>query len=718
MKKIYFWLIALLLIANGSFAQTIEISTNPSFDPIVHTNLVGTNSYKTTLIAGKVYYWHVKANSPCLTNSFGPTFSFKTFESIGSQTATLLTNEVLVVNAGQTGEINQSKLNISSIVAENCLITITKLPSNGELRLNGNLISIGGIIKLSEIIDNKFIYIHNNNTNENDQFDFDILDDLNRWLPGNQFQIIIRQTSLGIASFKEKELLCFGDANAIISAEGFGGIGPYTYSLDNINFQTSNKFENLISGAYTVFVKDALGAIKSSNVINIVQPVEILMLVALDNYDIKILANGGKGMLGYSYDDINYFPSSVITDPGNGTYTIYVKDENGCKKSKEISINIPKLEANALITSDILCSGQKATLEINGSGGIPPYSYSSNGLNYQNTGIFMLNTGKYTLFIKDSGNKVISSDTLRTSDPIAINIAFIPNKFDITINVNGGTPPYQYSLDNVDFIPVNIITLPGNGTYKIYVKDANQCTKSNSLSVNILSNVNKTVKQISCNGKNDGSIKLLAANGTSPFKYSFNGSPFGTIKEWPNLGPDTYTFVVKDSKNDSIEGSIEIVEPELLKAELQILQKNLTIVASGGTPPYKYSIDGGTNYVDNNTFNDLPENTYSVFIKDKSGCIVTTTAVISSSIDIQINVDLQLTPNPASDFVSINSPLLSFPGTTIKLINITGQPLDISNKLVKNYDTWVLKIIDLPSGIYIVSLATSSKTISKLFIKQ
>ncbi|MBK9734225.1 MAG: T9SS type A sorting domain-containing protein [Saprospiraceae bacterium] len=703
---------------SGIKDYNIEISTNPSFDPIVHTSVVSSNSYKTNLVAGKVYYWHVKANSPCIINPFGTTFSFKTASSTGSQTATLLTNEVLLVNAGQSGEINRDKLNILSANAENCQITITSLPLYGDLKLKGVLLPIGGIIKLSEVINNELVYLHKGGVNETDKFNFDILDDLNRWLPGNSFNIIIRQTTLGIAAFREIELLCYGDANASISVEGYGGSGPYTYSMDNINFQTSNKFENLIRGSYTFFVKDALSAVKSSNVIIIAEPSQILMLTAVDKYDIKILATGGNGVLSFSIDDVNYLPSTVIKDPGNGSYTIYVKDENGCKKSNQVTIDIPKLESIALLTTDIFCSGQKATIEINGSGGIPPYSYSSNGVTYQSTGTFMLNSGKYSLFVKDAGDKVISSDTLSTSNPPALNITFAPNRYDITINVTGGNPPYQYSLDNVDFIPINIITIPGNGTYKIYVKDSNQCTKSNSLSINLLSNVNQTIKQISCNGKNDGSIKLLAANGTSPFKYSFNGSLFGTIREWPNLIPGTYTYVVKDAKNDSISGSIQIAEPEILKSELQINQKNLTIVALGGTPPYKYSIDGGTNYVDTNTFNDLPENTYNVSIKDKNGCIATTTAVISSSIDILKNIDIQLTPNPASDFVSINSISFGFPGTTLKLSNITGQVLDISNKLVKNSDVWVLNVKDLPSGIYIVSLVSNSKSISKLFIKQ
>ena len=38
-----------------------------------------------------------------------------------------------------------------------------------------------------------------------------------------------------------------------------GGIPPYTYSLDNIAYQTSNIFNNLPIGSYTVYVKDIIG---------------------------------------------------------------------------------------------------------------------------------------------------------------------------------------------------------------------------------------------------------------------------------------------------------------------------------------------------------------------------------------------------------------------------------------------------------------------------
>ncbi|MBK9735584.1 MAG: hypothetical protein IPO92_11695 [Saprospiraceae bacterium] len=287
-------------------------------------------------------------------------FSFKNSFINGSQTATLLTNGSFACKCRTISEINRDKLNILSANAENCQITLTSLPLYGDLKLKGVILSLGGIIKLSEVINNELVYLHKGGINETDKFNFDILDDLNRWLPGNSFNIINTPNNIGHCCFSRKrDDLAMGIHNASISVEGFGGNSPYTYSMDNINFQTSNKFENLTGGSYTFFVKDALGAVKSSNVINIVEPSQILMLTALDKYDIKILATGGKGMLNFSIDDINYMPSTVIKDPGNGSYTVYVKDENGCKKINQVTIDIPKLESIALLTTDIFCSGQK-----------------------------------------------------------------------------------------------------------------------------------------------------------------------------------------------------------------------------------------------------------------------------------------------------------------------------------------------------------------------
>ena len=46
----------------------------------------------------------------------------------------------------------------------------------------------------------------------------------------------------------------------------------------------------------------------------------------------------------------------------------------------------------------------------------------------------------------------------------------------------------------------------------------------------------------------------------------------------------------------------------------------IQIFASGGTPPYNYSIDGGANFIAINNFSGLLAGGYSVVIEDFSGC--------------------------------------------------------------------------------------------------
>ena len=51
----------------------------------------------------------------------------------------------------------------------------------------------------------------------------------------------------------------------------------------------------------------------------------------------------------------------------------------------------------------------------------------------------------------------------------------------ITVNVSTGTPPYQYSLDNVTWFTSNIFTGLTAGTYTVYYRDNNACANSQSV---------------------------------------------------------------------------------------------------------------------------------------------------------------------------------------------------------------------------------------------
>jgi hypothetical protein len=60
--------------------------------------------------------------------------------------------------------------------------------------------------------------------------------------------------------------LCSTQSNGSIIVTGSGGVPTYTYSLNGVNYQSSNVFAGLGVGTYTVYIKDSLGTTSSSTI--------------------------------------------------------------------------------------------------------------------------------------------------------------------------------------------------------------------------------------------------------------------------------------------------------------------------------------------------------------------------------------------------------------------------------------------------------------------
>lgn len=82
---------------------------------------------------------------------------------------------------------------------------------------------------------------------------------------GSLITVNVTQGNCGtniFASIQKTNPTCNVSSNGIIKVNNVaGGTPPYTYSLNNINYQTSNIFNNLSSGNYTVYIKDIIGNI-------------------------------------------------------------------------------------------------------------------------------------------------------------------------------------------------------------------------------------------------------------------------------------------------------------------------------------------------------------------------------------------------------------------------------------------------------------------------
>ena len=141
---------------------------------------------------------------------------------------------------------------------------------------------------------------------------------------------------------------CFGNLGTVsIIAEG--GVGPYQYSLDSINYQNSNVFTNLHAGTYTAIIKDGdFEILTISFIINEPPPpLNILLDGSLDLPQSTVFANAFGGTPPYTY--LWFFNGEIIVDESeqfinilslpSGTLCSFVQDANGCFVQNCVLIN-------------------------------------------------------------------------------------------------------------------------------------------------------------------------------------------------------------------------------------------------------------------------------------------------------------------------------------------------------------------------------------------
>jgi hypothetical protein len=137
---------------------------------------------------------------------------------------------------------------------------------------------------------------------------------------------------------------CFGDTTGSIAVNATGGTGMLSYLWNNN--QNSNFITNLASGQYTVTITDENGCNTISNEILVPQPQEITISAnrnqpdfGLANGCIYLNINGGTLPYFIDWQDPLIDNELVKCGLGEGVYSIYVTDKNGCKDSIDIVLD-------------------------------------------------------------------------------------------------------------------------------------------------------------------------------------------------------------------------------------------------------------------------------------------------------------------------------------------------------------------------------------------
>ncbi len=361
-----------------------------------------------------------------------------------------------------------------------------------------------------------------------------------------------------------------------------------------------------------------------------------------------------------------------------------------------ININIGFLTGSATISNAIKChGGTDGAITLMGVGGVQPYTYSIDGITYQESNTFEgLLSGSYTGYIKDSEDTV-EEVIVVVPEPAILEVEADIQRDQVTLVASGGTGTFLYSSDGLDFQESNVFLLSNLTTYTMVVKDELGCTSTDLIDINYLESYDVETTDILCVG-DMGRIEFInIVGGPLPYLYQVDdvvqGSPI-----FENITGGGHSVKVTDADNNEILSNVFITAVSQLVASADTLISMVTIDVTGGTAPYTYLLEGGVAQ-EENVFDNLENGTYEVTITDANDCIVTVAFEITNSrvsTSFLSDIELSLYPNPSMGTVIIVNNT-EHEIRTIEILTINGTKL---NELPYNER---VDISSLPSGNYI-----------------
>ncbi len=257
---------------------------------------------------------------------------------------------------------------------------------------------------------------------------------------------------------------------------------------------TATSEPNLEGGkTYTVVVTDLLGCpvkdsikIDNPSTVNVVlETVKDVKCATSTDGEATVKASGGTAPYQYAWDGkANNQLGATATNLPPDTYSVIATDKNGCTASLAVKVNVPTPLQLAVAAEPVACSGGvSGTASVLAQGGTTPYSYLWSN-NATSSTITKLKADTYSVTVTDKNNCQATS-TVQVKQPgvpleaevLTIDESCFGSKDGrLQTLVKGGTPPYQYSLDNKKFSGLETRVGLKAGEYTVFVQDSKGCT--------------------------------------------------------------------------------------------------------------------------------------------------------------------------------------------------------------------------------------------------
>lgn len=347
----------------------------------------------------------------------------------------------------------------------------------------------------------------------------------------------------------------------------------------------------------------------------------------------------------------NINQAHYYANPGTYNVSLTIVDNNNCSATKTNPIEVRQpISITPSGTQPPCNGGTNGSVTVTATGGYGNYTYSWNG------GVNTLQTyngvgaGTYNILVSDgvctaaTANYTLGQPTALTASTSHVDASCATNNGSVTINISGGTPPYQNISWAGTPAPSGTLSNVGPGNYIANFQDANNCSALlqysetvASLPCGITSSISKT--NVSCFGGSNGSATLTVGGATGPGNVVWTPGNYNgyTVNNLP-AGTYTYTFTDNNPAH-TFSGTVTITQPSVgMSASVSTIGiscagsndgQALASVTAGGVSPYSYNWGNGLPNSPN--IINRPPGAVNVTITDASGCTATASGTISSS---------------------------------------------------------------------------------------
>ncbi|MBL7818568.1 MAG: gliding motility-associated C-terminal domain-containing protein [Saprospiraceae bacterium] len=369
--------------------------------------------------------------------------------------------------------------------------------------------------------------------------------------------------------------------------------------------------------------------------------------------------------------------ASVDTASGAGPFKVFYKSpgwkavvltvttDRGCQVTTILdSVFVEGFKYDSLVRQPTCDLGNNGMIRLRVTNcGRAPILY-----NWENTGfttrdsLSNLQKGIYRVAITDSSRVYIDTFIFRVS-PLEITLDTAlpavknPSCFgfqngEITLKPATGRSPYEYSWNGRPWTLDNKLSALGAGQVTVNVRDANDCKGSFTFDVVAPPKLEVSVDtiNISCYGLTDGKAIAKPAGGVGGYRVNWSNGALGDTAV--NLRKGNYNVTIFDANNCITTSSVLIKEPNQILLNATRIKPakcygdstgELVVLGAGGTPPYRYSIDG-VRFQNDTAFLKIPAKKYNVVVRDSTGCKTTYEVTVPQPPQLQVNagVDLEI----------------------------------------------------------------------------